>query len=212
MERGFLSRKEGRGGRGVKENDTGLGNDTATNVSNDAANYTVNVESSIIDKSMTKNSGSNDVNTPIVNLEKPLEPNMGAHINDTANVKVSATSNSTPITSASMPESILFMTREKFANRANGFFLGKRIAYPLVTNYVGTTRSKYRLVKSMLNSSNGLFFFQSSSKDGLDAMLVNGPLFIRNNPFILIKWNRDVKLQKKDVGNVLVWVKFYGVP
>ncbi|GKC61632.1 hypothetical protein Tco_1089230 [Tanacetum coccineum] len=136
---------------------------------------------------------------------------MGAHINDTANVKVSATSNSTPITSASMPESILFaeklkgdMTREKFANRANGFFLGKRIAYPLVTNYVGTTRSKYRPVKSMLNSSNGLFFFQSSSKDGLVAMLVNGPLFIRSNPFILIKWNPEVKLQKKDVGTPLM--------
>ncbi|GKA46782.1 hypothetical protein Tco_0739665 [Tanacetum coccineum] len=34
---------------------------------------------------------------------------------------------------------------------------------------------KYGLVKSMLSSSNGLFFFQFSSKDGLDAMLENGP-------------------------------------
>ncbi|GJX61034.1 hypothetical protein Tco_0293934 [Tanacetum coccineum] len=37
----------------------------------------------------------------------------------------------------------------------------------------------------MLNSSNGLFFFQFSSKDGLDAMLENGLWFIRNNPLIL---------------------------
>ncbi|GJT78808.1 ARID DNA-binding domain-containing protein [Tanacetum coccineum] len=48
--------------------------------------------------------------------------------------------------------------------------------------------------------------------DGLDAMLENGPLFIRNNPFILKKWNLDVKLLKEDVGNVLVWVKLHGVP
>ncbi|GKC00127.1 putative reverse transcriptase domain-containing protein [Tanacetum coccineum] len=36
--------------------------------------------------------------------------------------------------------------------------------------------------------------------------------FIRNNPPILKKWNPDVNLLKKDVGNVLVWVKLHGVP
>nr|GEU89344.1 hypothetical protein [Tanacetum cinerariifolium] len=49
----------------------------------------------------------------------------------------------------------------------------KADAYPFVANYVRNTWSKYELVKSMLNSSNGLFFFQFSSKDGLDAMLEN---------------------------------------
>ncbi|GJS21835.1 zinc finger, CCHC-type containing protein [Tanacetum coccineum] len=51
-----------------------------------------------------------------------------------------------------------------------------------------------------------------SSKDGLDAMLENGPYFIRNNPSILKKWDPDVNLLKKDVGNVSVLVKLYGVP
>ncbi|GJS38889.1 hypothetical protein Tco_0563932 [Tanacetum coccineum] len=64
---------------------------------------------------------------------------------------------------------------ERFTNSAYGFFLGKRVAYPVVGNYVKNTWSKYRLLKSMLCSSNGLFFFQFSSKDGLDAMLENGP-------------------------------------
>ncbi|GJR25059.1 reverse transcriptase domain-containing protein, partial [Tanacetum coccineum] len=63
----------------------------------------------------------------------------------------------------------------------------------------------------MLNSSIGLFFIQFSSMDGLDAMLENGPWFIRNNPLILKKWNPDVNLLKKDVGNVPVWVKLHGV-
>ncbi|GKA87784.1 putative reverse transcriptase domain-containing protein, partial [Tanacetum coccineum] len=36
--------------------------------------------------------------------------------------------------------------------------------------------------------------------------------FIRNNLFILKKWNLDVNLLKKDVGNVLVWIKLHGVP
>ncbi|GKC48855.1 RNA-directed DNA polymerase, eukaryota [Tanacetum coccineum] len=43
----------------------------------------------------------------------------------------------------------------------------------------------------MLNSSIGIFSFQFSSMDGLDAMLENDPWFIRNNPLILKKWNPD---------------------
>ncbi|GKC23356.1 7-deoxyloganetin glucosyltransferase-like protein [Tanacetum coccineum] len=76
---------------------------------------------------------------------------------------------------------------ERFANTAYGFFLGKRVAYPVVANYF-------------------------SYKDGLDAMLKNGPWFIRNNPLILKKWNPDLNLLKKDVGNVPIWVKLHGVP
>ncbi|GKB35699.1 hypothetical protein Tco_0880641 [Tanacetum coccineum] len=51
------------------------------------------------------------------------------------------------------------------------------------------TWGKYGQVKSMLNSSTGLFSFQFNSMDGLDAMLEN-----------------------EDVSNVSVWVKLYGVP
>ncbi|GJV37900.1 hypothetical protein Tco_1410377 [Tanacetum coccineum] len=71
---------------------------------------------------------------------------------------------------------------EWFENTAYGFFLGKWVAYPVVANYIRNTWGKYDLVKSMLNSSIGLFSFQFSSMDRLDAMLEN------------------------------VWVKLHGVP
>ncbi|GKF27979.1 beta-caryophyllene synthase, partial [Tanacetum coccineum] len=101
---------------------------------------------------------------------------------------------------------------ERFANITYGFFLGKRVAYPVVANYVRNTLGKYGLVRSIFNSSTGLFSFQFSSMDGLDAMLENGLWFIRNNPLILKKWHSNVNLMKEDVGNVLVWVKLHGVP
>nr|GEZ97027.1 hypothetical protein [Tanacetum cinerariifolium] len=44
-----------------------------------------------------------------------------------------------------------------------GNTLGKRVAYPVVVNYVRNTWGKYELVKSMLNSSIGIFSFQFSS-------------------------------------------------
>nr|GEU51677.1 hypothetical protein [Tanacetum cinerariifolium] len=64
---------------------------------------------------------------------------------------------------------------DRFANTAYGFFLGKRLAYPVVANYVRNTWGKFGLVKSMLNSSTELFSFQFSSMDGLNAMIESGP-------------------------------------
>ncbi|GJY28054.1 hypothetical protein Tco_0403821 [Tanacetum coccineum] len=76
---------------------------------------------------------------------------------------------------------------ECFANTNYGFFLGKKVAYPVVANYVRNTWGKYGLVRSMFSSSTRFFSFQFSSMDGLDAMLEHGPWFIRNNPLILKK-------------------------
>nr|GEU74581.1 hypothetical protein [Tanacetum cinerariifolium] len=88
----------------------------------------------------------------------------------------------------------------------------QRVAYPVVANYVRNTWGKYGLVKSMLNSSTGLFSFQFGSMDGLNVMFENGPRFIRNHSLILKKWNPDVNLLQEDVGNVPVWVKLHGIP
>ncbi|GKD36448.1 copia protein, partial [Tanacetum coccineum] len=102
--------------------------------------------------------------------------------------------------------------RECFSNTTYGFFLGKKVAYPVVANYVRNSWGTYGLVRSMFSSSIGLFSFQFSSMDGLDAMLENDPWFIRNNPVILKKWHPDENLLKEDVSIVLVWVKLHGVP
>nr|GEY67815.1 hypothetical protein [Tanacetum cinerariifolium] len=71
---------------------------------------------------------------------------------------------------------------------------------------------KYELVRLIFNSSTGLFSFQFSSMDGLDAMLKNGPWFIQNNMLILKKWHPDENLLKEDVSSVPVCVKLHGVP
>nr|GFD32071.1 zinc knuckle CX2CX4HX4C [Tanacetum cinerariifolium] len=35
---------------------------------------------------------------------------------------------------------------DRFANTAYGFFFGKKVAYPVVANYIGNTWGKYGLV------------------------------------------------------------------
>nr|GFA33456.1 hypothetical protein [Tanacetum cinerariifolium] len=44
---------------------------------------------------------------------------------------------------------------ELFVNTTYGFFFGKRVAYPVVANYVRNTSGKYGLVQSMFRSSTG---------------------------------------------------------
>ncbi|GJS47217.1 beta-caryophyllene synthase [Tanacetum coccineum] len=101
---------------------------------------------------------------------------------------------------------------DRFANTTYGFFLGKKVAYPVFANYVRNTWEKYGFARSMFNSSTSLFSFQFSSIEGLDAMLENDPWFIQNNPRILKKWHPDENLLKEDVSTIPVWVKLHGVP
>ncbi|GKF04231.1 zinc finger, CCHC-type containing protein [Tanacetum coccineum] len=129
-------------------------------------------------------------------------------LNNTSSILSGHTSNAKLVTSEPSRKSVNFRTlitavgneadvavplesiqviNKRFANTTYGFFLTKRVAYPVVSNCVRNTWSKYGLVKSMLNSCNELFFFKFRSKDGLNAMLENGPWFILNNPLILKK-------------------------
>nr|GEU73932.1 retrovirus-related Pol polyprotein from transposon TNT 1-94 [Tanacetum cinerariifolium] len=82
---------------------------------------------------------------------------------------------------------------ERFANTAYGFFLGKKVAYPVVANHVRNTWGKYGLARLMFSSSTGLFSFQFSSMDRLDAMLENGPW--SSYARIMIELRVDVELK-----------------
>ncbi|GJU81440.1 hypothetical protein Tco_1283805 [Tanacetum coccineum] len=82
---------------------------------------------------------------------------------------------------------------EPFANTAYGFFLGKNVAYLVVANYVRNTWGKYGLILSMFSSSTGLFSFQFSSMNGLDAMLENGPW--SSYARVMIELRADVELK-----------------
>nr|GEV68521.1 hypothetical protein [Tanacetum cinerariifolium] len=75
-----------------------------------------------------------------------------------------------------------------------------------------TPGGKYGLVRSIFSSSTGLFSFQFSFMDGLDAILENDPWFIRNNLLIMKKWHPDKNILKEDVSTIPVWVKLHGVP
>ncbi|GJY14155.1 zinc finger, CCHC-type containing protein [Tanacetum coccineum] len=233
MERGFLSSKGCGGGRGVKEksggsidvsvkvnNEVDEGTTTSSNVATNTHGSTkdttqvTSVMSSAADGPVLSRSGGHMVDenvgqTPSNSTDNPNKGTSYANLFTGESCKKSVnfrnlfTSGENKVDVVVLVESIRAIS-ERFTNTAYGFFLGKRVAYRVVANYVRNTWGKYGLVKSMLNSSTGIFTFHFNYLEGLDAILENGPWFIRNNPLILKKWNPDVNLLKEDVGGKIV--------
>ncbi|GJZ41669.1 zinc finger, CCHC-type containing protein [Tanacetum coccineum] len=132
-----------------------------------------------------------DVDSNMAGQDKPHDENVGQTLsNSTANPN-KGTSYANLFTGELNRKSVNF--RSLITPAGNGI----DVAVPVESVRAicqQNTWGKYGLVKSMLNSSTGLFLFQFSSMDGLDSMLDNGSWFIRNNPLILKKWNPDVEI------------------
>ncbi|GJS09197.1 hypothetical protein Tco_0365993 [Tanacetum coccineum] len=183
MERGFLSQKVSGGGRCVKEKQSLIADKEKSGVEPSANKDGVTPSITVASRDTSSSREENSVKAGHDNLHD-------VNAEETPSVEflhfIYTRGNGVDVV---VPMESMRAISKRFANTAYGFFLGKRVAYPVVANYVRNTMGNYGLVKSMLNSSTGIFSFQFSSMEGLDAMLEN-----------------------EDVGNVPVWVKLYGVP
>ncbi|GJT36517.1 putative reverse transcriptase domain-containing protein [Tanacetum coccineum] len=170
MEHGFLSQKGSEGG-GVKEK------------SLNASNIEVVMDDVVPSIIVEYGNASKEESTPARNA--PGKSSYANVIGKPSGKKVNFRTLFTPRGNGIdvvIPIKSIISISEQFFNTAYGFFLGKRVTYPVVANY------------------------------GLNAMLENDSWFIRNNPLILRKWHPNVNLLKEDVGTVPVWVKLPGVP
>ncbi|GJS76916.1 zinc finger, CCHC-type containing protein [Tanacetum coccineum] len=218
---GVFELERGAGGRGVKEKQHGLDNVTRTlhvgtglvnesrNGENDVVNEHGNVvlesSSNVLKNSVVNENGVDNVNViSCTEVDSVMAGHDNLHDENARQTPSNFTANPNKGNriDVDVPLEYIRVISERFVNTTYGFFLGKRVAYHVVANYVRNTWGKYRLVKSMLNSSTGLFLFQFSSMDGLDSMLESGLCFIHNNLLILKKWDPDVNLLKEDVVNV----------
>nr|GEV22114.1 retrovirus-related Pol polyprotein from transposon TNT 1-94 [Tanacetum cinerariifolium] len=194
-ERGFLSQKGSGVGRGVKEKDLNVANRKTVKdgvippiivgLNLIALNFE---KDTILDGNTPGNLGSFPPLPTQATTSAGNAPGKSSYANVTGkpsgkklNIHTLFTPGGNRIDVVVLVESIRAIS-DRFANTAYGFFLGKRVAYPVVANY------------------------------GLDTMLENGPWFIRNNLLILKKWHPNENLLKEDVSTVPVWVKLQGVP
>ncbi|GJV80180.1 probable methyltransferase PMT28 isoform X1 [Tanacetum coccineum] len=98
----------------------------------------------------------------------------------------------------------------RFENTLYGYFVGKRLAFRLVENYVKNVWAKFGVKRVQLHGE--FFLFQFETKEGMDRVLENGPWLIKMVPLILNVWSPDSDLFKAEIKKVPVWVKFHHVP
>ncbi|GJY28796.1 ATPase, F1/V1/A1 complex, alpha/beta subunit [Tanacetum coccineum] len=110
-----------------------------------------------------------------------------------------------------IPKASILDVHSKFGFSLYGYFVGKRVAFPVVENYIKNAWKKFGLVRVIMNSR-GFFFFKFASIEGMNGVLENGPLFIRSASIILKKWIPNGNLVKEVLNPVSIWVKFHYIP
>ncbi|GJU37070.1 zinc knuckle CX2CX4HX4C containing protein [Tanacetum coccineum] len=161
--------------------------------------------------------------TPIVD-DNPLDINTKSSsyagvAGGSSKVQPNVNSNFRPLIAApvfdgvnfSIPHKVVKKVSTLFEHTLYGYFLGKRMAFPVVEYYARNNWAKHGLKIIMMNNK-GFFFFKFDSRDGLEAVLEGGPWLIRKSLIILKKWSMDTRLLKEELTYIPIWVKLHDIP
>ncbi|GJZ39234.1 zinc knuckle CX2CX4HX4C containing protein [Tanacetum coccineum] len=77
----------------------------------------------------------------------------------------------------SIPRKVVEKVSTRFEHTLYGYFIGKRMAFPVVEYYARNNWAKHGLKRIMMNSK-GFFFFKFDSRASLEAVLEGGPWLI----------------------------------
>ncbi|GJR19374.1 zinc knuckle CX2CX4HX4C containing protein [Tanacetum coccineum] len=111
----------------------------------------------------------------------------------------------------SIPRKVVEKVSTRFEHTLYGYFIGKRMAFPVVEYYARNNWAKHGLKRIMMNTK-GFFFFKFDSRAGLEAVLEGGSWLIRKSPIILKKWSMNTRLLKEELTRIPIWVKLHDVP
>ena len=100
--------------------------------------------------------------------------------------------------------------RSKFVHTLCGYFLGQRLAFPIVEDYVKHAWAKFGFECVMMR--NDFFLFKFKTQEGMTKVLECGPWFIKSNPMFLKTWVPNTRLEREKITKVPVWVTIHNVP
>ncbi|GKA42063.1 zinc knuckle CX2CX4HX4C containing protein [Tanacetum coccineum] len=144
------------------------------------------------------------VNCPDKGLSIPM-------VNDTSSPTFRAHKTDQKRSSAiAIPKETVDEVKLRFVNTLYGYSVGKRLAFPLVENYVEHAWERFRLKRVM--SHLGMFLFQFETKAGVEKVMEGGPRRINLVLIILKIWMPNTLLKKEAVSSVPLWVKMHNVP
>ncbi|GKA16804.1 zinc knuckle CX2CX4HX4C containing protein [Tanacetum coccineum] len=232
-QKGFWGSRERGGGRKIDKNketnassikDVEFSNKNVAYVSN-AKGATATAGSILSIKEQVSNVEDNDNFTSLVEKIRYV---VGANTSDTMNTISVTTNPSKDVVSGhnsvqvedeetcesaeiQIPLSSILDVKATYENSSYGYFLRKRMAFPVMEHYVLNVWKKFGIVKAMINRK-GFFCFKFSLAAGRDVVLKNDPWLIRNVPIILKKWFPSECLLKEELISILVLVELHDVP
>jgi hypothetical protein len=98
----------------------------------------------------------------------------------------------------------------KLTNSLYGYFIGQRIVFPIVEDYVKHAWARFGFEHVILR--NGFFIFKFSSLEGMNKVLNGGTWFIRSTPLFLHVWVPNMRQKKEKITKVPVWVRIHNIP
>lgn len=93
-----------------------------------------------------------------------------------------------------VPMKVVEEVNTRFENTLYRYFLGQRLAFPIVDYYVRNAWAKFGIQKVMMNAK-GFFFFKFNSKKIVDEIKVKDYLFVKLNLLIFIHINPKIQLE-----------------
>ncbi|GJV42096.1 hypothetical protein Tco_1420536 [Tanacetum coccineum] len=156
--------------------------------------------------------GNGDSNAQIVNKSSLLFAVVVQDRPAKRMVKIKELRNDEKVEGAAVaiPLSVVEEVSARFSNTLYGYFIGKRLAFRLVENYVQNTWAKFGIKRVMLDE--GFFLFQFETKEGMEKVMESGLWLIRLVPLILNVWTPNTILKKDKIKAAPVWVKLHHVP
>ncbi|KAF5206514.1 Rna exonuclease, partial [Thalictrum thalictroides] len=91
-----------------------------------------------------------------------------------------------------------------------GFFMGRRLAYPIVKEALA---KQWKIKGSYdIATDDEFFYFKFTDGDDKRMILEKGPIFIAGRIFIVKPWSKSIDTQKKQIKSIPIWVTIYGLP
>ncbi|KAF5187086.1 Rna exonuclease, partial [Thalictrum thalictroides] len=110
---------------------------------------------------------------------------------------------------AEVPEAVIEKSSKEWEEYMVGFFIGKRLPYPLVKDVL---QKQWKLQNFEMVADDDLFYFKFQSEDDKIMVIDKGPIFIAGRLFVLKFWSPEVDKGKNLISSVPIWVKFENVP
>ncbi|XP_052201561.1 uncharacterized protein LOC127807600 [Diospyros lotus] len=110
-----------------------------------------------------------------------------------------------------LPSDVIDECTEYWMNTLVGYFIEKRLPFPVVQNIAKRLWQNCGLLEVLSNNS-GFYFFRFDSQESMLRVFDEGPYHFAGRPFIIKCWEPGMNLAKDSHSSIPLWIKIHNLP